>query len=109
MQVLKMDRERGKNGLFACPCCGYATLSESSAWEICKICFWEDDGQDDPKANENWGGPNKVSLYEGRKNFLAYGASDPKHKEHVRDINIDDERVRKYALKDETVVVLNAS
>ena len=104
-----MVRERGKNGLFACPCCGYATLSESSAWEICKICFWEDDGQDDPKANENWGGPNKVSLYEGRKNFLAYGASDPKHMEHVRDINIDDERVRKYALKDETVVVLDAS
>lgn len=27
-----------------CPCCGYRTLRERGDYEICKICFWEDDG-----------------------------------------------------------------
>ncbi|WP_198674015.1 CPCC family cysteine-rich protein [Chitinophaga alhagiae] len=26
-----------------CPCCGYITLSERGGYEICPICFWEDD------------------------------------------------------------------
>ncbi|WP_442894120.1 CPCC family cysteine-rich protein [Bradyrhizobium sp. AZCC 1721] len=33
--------------LFPCPCCGFPTLSERSAWEICCVCWWEDDGQGD--------------------------------------------------------------
>ena len=34
-----------QNSLFPCPCCGYKTLSESASgtYEICEICFWEDD------------------------------------------------------------------
>jgi hypothetical protein len=41
-----------------CPCCGYATLEERCSWEICSICFWEDDGQDESEADQVWGGPN---------------------------------------------------
>lgn len=30
-----------------CPGCGFPTLAERGAFEICIICSWEDDGQDD--------------------------------------------------------------
>lgn len=26
-----------------CPCCGCLTLDELGAWEICPVCFWEDE------------------------------------------------------------------
>ncbi|WP_375374016.1 CPCC family cysteine-rich protein [Hymenobacter sublimis] len=41
-----------------CPACGYPTLGERNSWEICTICRWEDDGQDEEEADEVWGGPN---------------------------------------------------
>lgn len=50
-----------------CPSCGYPTLKERCAWEICSICFWEDDGQDDIDADKIYGGPNdKYSLTQHR-------------------------------------------
>ncbi len=38
----KMSRVQKK---YYCPCCGYNALSEESAgtFEICDICYWEDD------------------------------------------------------------------
>ena len=57
-----------------CPCCGYDTLVERVGYEICYLCNWEDDGQDDPHADEVWGGPNgDYSLSEARENFQKYG------------------------------------
>ncbi|MBT2696539.1 hypothetical protein J7E79_03745 [Bacillus sp. ISL-40] len=61
-----------------CPSCGYPTLEERGMFEICILCHWEDDGQDDPYADEVWGGPNgDYSLTEARKNFkenlIMYG------------------------------------
>ena len=41
-----------------CPSCGYATLEAKGNYEICPICDWEDDLQDDKDADEIWGGPN---------------------------------------------------
>jgi len=59
--------------LYVCPCCGYPTLSERGTWEICTLCDWEDDGQDDPRADEVWGGPNGAySLTQARENFKRY-------------------------------------
>jgi ribosomal protein L37AE/L43A len=59
--------------LFTCPCCGYPTLVERAAYEICGLCNWEDDGQDNNNADEIWGGPNKdYSLIEARDNFESY-------------------------------------
>ncbi|MBN7769350.1 hypothetical protein KUV44_02690 [Marinobacter daepoensis] len=94
-----MKRERAINGLFACPCCGYATLGDAGRYHICAICFWEDDGQDDPEENECWGGPNYVTLTEGRVNFLQLGVSDPKDKSHVREPAPSDINIRKYTLR----------
>jgi len=54
-----------------CPSCGFPTLGARCSWEICLICFWEDDGQDDPDADETWGGPNKnYSLTQHRIEWL---------------------------------------
>jgi len=53
------DRRNDIKGLGnTCPSCGYPTLDERNAWEICSICFWEDDGQDDKDADKVFGGPN---------------------------------------------------
>lgn len=58
---------------YPCPCCGYPMLSERGGYEICSLCGWEDDGQDDPHADEVWGGPNAdYSLTEARDNFRRY-------------------------------------
>lgn len=99
-----MTRE-SYDGLFACPCCGYATLKRSGRHEICAICFWEDDGHDDPEADINWGGPNYVSLTEGRKNFLKLGVSDPKDIAHVRAPSVKDVRLRNYQLDEEEKII----
>lgn len=57
-----------------CPCCRFPTLSERSSYEICTICGWEDDGQDDVSKDEVWGGPNgKYSLEKARLNFKDHG------------------------------------
>ena len=54
---------------FSCPCCGYPTLAGRGTDEICKICWWQDDGQDDD-ADEVYGGPNRdYSLNDARSNF----------------------------------------
>ena len=56
--------------IFTCPGCGYPTLSERGGYEICGVCNWEDDNQDDNEADEVWGGPNSnLSLTENRINI----------------------------------------
>jgi hypothetical protein len=107
MKIVKTNRELGKNGLFACPCCGYATLGEVAYYEICEICFWEDDGQDNTDAEINYGGANKVSLAQGRINFLLHGASDLKDIKHVRKPQASDINLRGYYLQDGKVVKTN--
>jgi hypothetical protein len=42
----------------ACPCCAYLTLPQRGGFDLCPVCFWEDDGQDDLDASEVRGGPN---------------------------------------------------
>jgi hypothetical protein len=70
-------------GRVTCPACGYPTIGERAAYEICSLCAWEDDGQDDnahrPEGYSEYfapddvaGGPNHdYSLTEARTNFAA--------------------------------------
>ncbi|WP_040254283.1 CPCC family cysteine-rich protein [Psychroserpens mesophilus] len=56
--------------LYTCPGCGYPTLTERGKYEICEVCNWEDDNQDDVNEDEVWGGPNSyLSLTENRINI----------------------------------------
>lgn len=56
--------------LFTCPGCGYPTLPGRGHHEICDVCNWQDDYQDDKEADEVWGGPNgHLFLTENRINI----------------------------------------
>jgi len=58
---------------YLCPCCFMPTLDERSGYEICPICFWEDDGQDSDDADIVRGGPNSnYSLTEARSDFEEF-------------------------------------
>jgi hypothetical protein len=75
-------------GRATCPCCGYPTIVERAAYEICSLCAWEDDGQDDPDAETVVHGPNHdYSLAEARANFTTNLTS-------YRPADIDFERER---------------
>lgn len=71
--------------LFKCFCCGYLTLTEEppGTFEICPVCFWEDDNiqAEHPTLA---GGANKVSLEEARRNFEKFGAATKDAVPHVR-------------------------
>jgi len=72
-------------GLYPCPCCRCVTLSERGGDEICPVCFWEDDGQDDHDADVVRGGPNySLSLTQARTNFARIGAAETRVLEFVR-------------------------
>jgi hypothetical protein len=70
--------QRGpEGGPFACPCCASLTLPTRGDDELCPVCFWEDDGQDDHDADVARGGPNGLlSLTQARANYAAFGACD---------------------------------
>lgn len=43
-------------------------------YDICLVCWWEDDGQDDADADQVRGGPNKqYSLTAARQNYCTHG------------------------------------
>jgi hypothetical protein len=72
-----------------CRCCGYLTLSRYGFYDICAVCYWEDDPTTIFEAGESPGGPgpNHISLSEGRRNFALEGVSwaSPAAKARVRD------------------------
>lgn len=58
---------------YTCPCCGYPTLEARACYDICCLCDWEDEGQDDDNLAEFAGGPNGAySLAQARENFVKY-------------------------------------
>lgn len=72
-------------GPYNCPCCGCLTLSERGMYDICPVCFWEDDGQDEHDAEVVRGGPNgSLSLAQARENYRQFGACDERMKKNVR-------------------------
>jgi hypothetical protein len=74
-----------EGGPYPCPCCRYVTLSERGGYEICPVCFWEDDGQDDHDADVVRGGPNySLSLTQARSNFRQHRGGRTRVLEFVR-------------------------
>ena len=70
---------------FPCPCCGHLTFERepSGTFELCPVCFWEDD----PVQYEDHdyeGGANRVSLNMARSNFREFGASERQFVNNVR-------------------------
>jgi hypothetical protein len=70
---------------YRCPCCRSLTLCGRAEDEICPVCYWEDDGQDDHDADQIRGGPNRnLSLRDAQKNYAKYGAADHRFAAKVR-------------------------
>lgn len=70
-------RQMGPNKMtlnVQCNCCDYFTLSERGGWEICPVCFWEDDGFGQKELDFPSGANHGLTLREGRINFNQLGA-----------------------------------
>ena len=77
---------------YRCPCCGYLTLESEGCFEICPVCFWEDDGQGNNDADVVRGGPNGcLSLTEARANYERYGAVERRFVRNVREPTFDEQ------------------
>lgn len=81
--MTRAERRKARNPdpRFACPCCDYVTLVHRYRYEICEICFWEDEHvlSDIEPSAANHGFNLKVA----RRNFRKIGACDPKMLPHV--------------------------
>ncbi|MCP4412104.1 MAG: hypothetical protein GY808_06000, partial [Gammaproteobacteria bacterium] len=70
--------------MYTCPCCGYIVFNEfPGSYDICEICFWEDDVVQLylPTLDS---GPNKTSLIEGQVNYFQFGACEPNMSNNVQ-------------------------
>jgi len=94
--MLSLTMGREEKGTHRCACCGFRTLSEAGACEVCPICFWEDhfwedDGRDEGDPDTVMGGPNgRLSLTAARANYRRFGAVDVHFVEHVREPRIEE-------------------
>jgi hypothetical protein len=76
-----------------CPCCGYFSLPDSGpgSYEICPLCYWEDD----PVQLEHpdyEGGANPFSLRQSQQNYISIGACDAGMVPNVRPAGGTDRR-----------------
>jgi hypothetical protein len=69
--------------LLQCPCCDYFTLEQRHAWNICLVCYWEDDGHDLDSSDEPSGCNGGLTLRQGRENFRRLGACEPEMVQYV--------------------------
>jgi hypothetical protein len=78
--------------LHPCPCCGYITLTRKppGSYEICPVCFWEDDPVQFADPDHSGDGANGVTLVEARRNFKLLGASELEAAQYVRPPNKDE-------------------
>ena len=69
---------------YPCPCCGYLVFSEPpGSFEVCPICYWEDDHVQ--LRYVNWaGGANQPNLIDGQRTYAAVGAMDTRSVSSVR-------------------------
>jgi hypothetical protein len=60
-------------------------LRGRGGFEICQVCYWEDDGQDEHDADVVRGGPNgDLSLRQAQLNYRRVGASEEAFRDRVR-------------------------
>ena len=75
---------------YRCPCCHCKTPHARAGYELCPVCFWEDDLDHD--VDQMRGSPNgTLSLAQGRSNFLKFSAYDPKFSAYTS-LPLDDEK-----------------
>ena len=80
---------------FQCPCCDYFSLDRRAEYDICRVCYWEDDGNELNNLDTH-SGPNHMTLREARTNFRDFGACDKAMQKNVLSV---DQR-KKYSFKE---------
>ncbi|MGY1617127.1 CPCC family cysteine-rich protein [Geodermatophilus sp. SYSU D00691] len=76
------------DGLLPCPCCGSRTLPGHANYDICPVCFWEDDGT---TALDHPSPVNRMAcLLEARNAYTAWGAMDPEFVHRTRPPRTDE-------------------
>ena len=70
---------------YRCPCCGARTLTAPASMDLCPVCWWEDDGQEDDDASEVRLTVNgDLSLSVAREHYRHCGAAHPRFIQYVR-------------------------
>ncbi|MEW9702677.1 CPCC family cysteine-rich protein [Paenibacillus sp. SI8] len=90
-KILKRDCnvEGLQEELLPCPCCQYKTLTSRGEYEICTVCYWEDDGSVD---STKYSSANHMPLTEAQENFKQYGTIKEVFLEKIKD-----DRMEKYS------------
>ena len=75
---------------FPCPCCGHVVFGEGpGSYEICPVCFWEDD-----PVQLRWpdyaGGANRPPLAEAQRTYVRTTVSEVRLLPYVRDARPDE-------------------
>ena len=99
IEIVEFQRSQS-NGKFYCECCGYKTLNEkpNGTYQICTICYWEDDPIQSAEPNYE-GGANRVSLNQAKRNFSEFGACERDMIKNVNKIHKADVRNPKYKVE----------
>lgn len=89
-------------GKYNCLCCGYKTIEERAEFEICPVCFWEDDVyidfSTDPISSAYYDGVPEVetlldtqsganhglTLRQARENYKRFGACEESMVKNIR-------------------------
>jgi formate/nitrite transporter FocA (FNT family) len=84
VSVLPLLKKKDEPKKYKCPCCGHFTFEKKErAYDICPVCFWEDDPEqfNNPMMPN---GANHVCLATARINYRHFAACDPEMKKYVR-------------------------
>lgn len=69
---------------YRCLCCGYKTLDNQGAFDLCPVCFWEDDSYPQDDGTIIFAGVNRSTLKQSQKNYQKFRASELDYIEYVR-------------------------
>lgn len=68
---------------YPCPCCGYLMFEDlPGSYEICAICFWEDDISQLRFPHTT--GANNASLLDAQKHYSVFGACEKRLVDFIR-------------------------
>lgn len=69
---------------FTCFICGYMSLDSRCEWDICPICFWEDDVLVCTDEDDRISSANGLSVSEAQANYIEFGAIEKRFLDKVR-------------------------
>lgn len=82
---------------YTCIICGYRTLDARCEWEICPVCYWEDDILFDDQIDKSSAANRGLSVSQAQANFILYKACSPEFREHVREPFKEETRNEKWS------------